>query len=89
MDFRSVVGLTYVGGAFTAFYVYGSRVARSTERKAAEQSWRVDIQSVEQQVWTRPDGVLIARLGTHTSCDDEVASPIMSNFPGGRIRRHR
>jgi hypothetical protein len=89
MDFRSVVGLTYIGGAFTAFYVYGSRVAGSKERKGTEQSWRVDLQSVEQQVWTRPDGVRIARLGAHTSCDDEVASPIMSKFLGGRIRRHR
>lgn len=89
MDFSSVVSLTYIGGAFTVFYVYGSRVAGSTERKIAEQSWRVDLQSVEQQVWTRPDGVRIARPDSDTSCDNGTASVIMSQFRSGPIRRHR
>lgn len=89
MQFSSVVGLTYIGGAFTVYYVYGSRLAGSTARRSAERSWRADLQSVEQQVWTRPDGVRIARLDSDTSCDNEVASAITSEFRSGRIRRHR
>jgi hypothetical protein len=89
VDFSSVVGLTYIGGAFTVFYVYGSRVAGNTKRRSAEQSWRVDLHSVEQQVWTRPDGVSITRLDSDTPCDNRVASAITLEFRSGPIRRHR
>jgi hypothetical protein len=89
VNFSSVVGLTYIGGAFTAFYVYGSRVAGSAERKSAERSWRFDLQSLEQQVWTRPDGVRIARLDSDTSCESRVVSAITTEFRSGPTRRHR
>lgn len=89
IHFSSVVGLTYIGGAFTVYYVYGSRVAGSTGRKSAERSWRVDLQSVEQQVWTRPDGVRITRLDSDMSRAHEVSTAITSEFQSGPIRRHR
>jgi hypothetical protein len=89
MDIFSVAGLTCFGGAFTAFYVYGSRRAWRAQRESAEGSWRSDPQSIEQQVWTRPDGVLVAVLGSDRPSSNVLAISSTTEFQTGPRRRHR
>jgi hypothetical protein len=74
--------LTYISRAFSVYYVYGSRMAARSQQESKEMDWRVDAQSVEQQVWTRPDL-------SDTTCNNGLASAVASDFWSGRMSRHR
>jgi hypothetical protein len=87
MNIFSAAGLTFIGGAFTAFYVYSSRAAARAQKECAERTWRSDLQSVEQQIWTRPDGIRLASLGKNEASDEATSSAV--EFQAGPIRRHR
>ena len=85
MNFSSIVALTYIGGAFSVYYVYGARVVGRSQRRRRERDWQVDAQSVEQQVWTTPDGMHVTKI-----CEkSELAGAVASDFRGGRMRIHR